>query len=214
MKRQEKFNLIISLLALIVSMGTATYDKVATYREEKRKESQKLYIAYSLGQRVIQAYIWANQVNPKTEPEREQANREILFQLSNAQGLADSLDLRMNVRDVFQSTDPAQPDDPFSNRIFSTGQERLQTVAGHRAAAAYDLGTWLLWAFVESKIVAGDRVKESALIQSYARVRDHINDDLQELGMADKMPKTVFSVKDIEAASSHIKKNLDEKWEY
>jgi len=214
MKRQEKLNLVLSLIALVVSIGTATYDRIATHIGENKKKTHKLYTAYVFGQRVIQGYIWASQINPKDEAERETVKRESLFQLASAQGLADALDLRMNVKEVFESTDPAKPDNPFNNRIFSVGQERLQAVEGHHAVAAYDLGAWLLWAFFESKIVAGDSTKEKALIELYPKFREHINGDLQELGIGDTMPNSISSLKDIEVATNRIKLVVEQRWEY
>lgn len=209
MKLQDKLNLSISVVALAVSIFTATSAILADAHNKSIELRRYIYNAYHLGQSaaVIYAFARSDHKNPATDGTISDggASKQIDMWTFAAQGYAQSFQVAADRFIVFRNQlDTSQPTDITT--AFSQLTSSILVSAGPKAVAAYELG----WQTSVTAIGFSNSSAADVSVADYPKLRATIESDLKVIGANYSMPSTVANGNDLVTALKGVIKVLNQ----
>lgn len=140
MERKDPLSLIISALALVVSIVALSRQVYQERMQKTREENRRVVSAFELGTRLIPVAEIRQALEERSESIRDldEAKEKLQDATERAQSLAQSLDLELNLSslDVWAGAGQAAIYSP----IFSSVEEALMVRYGDQPRAAFELG--------------------------------------------------------------------------
>jgi hypothetical protein len=210
MEAKDLIPIIISVLALVVSLGTFSYDQYQRHKQNRAEQARFVYIAYRLGSDLMFAWMPYILVGQGDRSEIEKLKADAIFLIGSYQGLADQLDLRLDLATLIKSYNPSNGDSLIGQTPFETVRQRIQTVHNKTIAAAFEIGEWLMFLhFVAGSTVLRNNADLNETLQIYGNVKNFITDGFRALKIREAFQSDLKTAEDIIKESRRLREKMD-----
>jgi hypothetical protein len=206
--RKDMLSLIISSIALLVSGSSLIYtiskDKHANAADTKYQKAQ----AYNLGFHITVGYVLFTQTSKGDPAKIDAARKSARLYVQNRTGdLMAALKLTGNATDYLVAPDPNAT---FGNTPFESLYQRINSVAGEEAAAAFMVSHGLTYISLEAafaRVLGTDNLR-AYHDEIYPLYQKTTNDNLARLGITEQLPQ-FSTMDDVVKRADTLRQRLD-----
>jgi len=185
---KDKLSLIISFIALLLSIAGFLHPVYRTYDQEIKAQHRARAHAYNLGVLFTLTYMGYTRI-PEGSPEEIDKTREsmkYMFDLSTREIMA-ALKLDQKLNDYFVKPKSGDIDDRF---VFGSLRQRIAAVNTEETVAAYNVGHGLAYLAMESEYARRIGKQKEFIDYTYPTYCIEVERNLKILGIDDELPRS------------------------
>lgn len=209
MELKDKIATLISILALVVSVGVFIDSRVESHQAKIEVDAKNSFIAYRLGDKFGIYTVAYLHTNVGTEEELNKFRDDLLKSIQDPQGYADQLGLRINLSELLINYDKSSA---FNNRIYSLIYDQILTVHGKEVATSYDAAFWASWTLMNSKISL-DKGNGEWLVEEF---NQNLYPKIRKLYEILEYPKDIVlkvtNINELNTLALNLRKSLKERY--
>jgi hypothetical protein len=165
MEKKDRFALYISGLSLIVSIGVFLNFKYESHQATAGEEKKNAFIAYRLGEKFAAYSVAYTHGTVGTKKEIGDFRKQIFNSIQVPQGYADSLQLRIDLTDLFSKYNK---NSAFNNSMYEVLSSRVSVFHNEYISASFEAVYWAVWTIMNAMIVIENKNKnEAILVEQY-----------------------------------------------